>query len=401
MSHSAKDFLAYAVCYAIWPFSYLMPRSERILAFGAMRGAFSDNPKYLFLWAAQHQPGRKVVWLSADAAAVREVRSIGFEAYRIPSLRGFWYALRAGYWFINCYTSDILFCLAGRTRVVNLWHGVGCKQIEFGITKGVLAKRYVDRDFWECFYHPACFRRPDWFLSTSDFFDGHFSRAFRIGRERCIRAGYPRNMFLTADVASATDFVQRFTHGGEAELVGRIKPFAKVFLYMPTWRESQRDSFTSGFDLPRLNECLREQNAVALMKPHPNTRVDASATFSNLIFVPSAIDIYSILPFTDVLITDYSGILYDYLLMPGKDVILYFYDYDEYVADRELCQPIRGNVAGREVTTFDALFDCIRTGNYAMDEAERARIVSKFWSDTDAATSAETIMKALNLVEKP
>ena len=41
--------LAYIICYIIYPFSFLFPRSRRKYAFGSYRGTFADNAKYLFL----------------------------------------------------------------------------------------------------------------------------------------------------------------------------------------------------------------------------------------------------------------------------------------------------------------------------------------------------------------
>ena len=45
--------LAYVICYLIYPFSFLIPRSKKCLAFGSYRGSFSDNSKYLFLYAEE------------------------------------------------------------------------------------------------------------------------------------------------------------------------------------------------------------------------------------------------------------------------------------------------------------------------------------------------------------
>ena len=145
MKQVAK-FIAYLLCYAFYPISYLFPRTDKILVFGSYRGAFNDNTKYLFLYANEHITDRKVVWISTKQSTVKHIRSLGYEAYSVMSLKGLWYALRGKYWFVNSYSSDIAFCLAGRTKIVNLWHGVPMKAIEFGITKGDLAKRYVQRD---------------------------------------------------------------------------------------------------------------------------------------------------------------------------------------------------------------------------------------------------------------
>lgn len=76
---------------------------------------------------------------------------------------------------------------------------------------------------------------------------------------------------------------------------------------------------------------------------------------SNIALLDSTVDIYAILPYTDVLITDYSSILYDYVLMRGKDIILYLYDYEDYVRERDFTYPFDENVVSKRVYTFEEL----------------------------------------------
>ena len=89
-------FIAYLVCYIIYPFSFLVPRDKKLLAFGSYRGAFNDNTKYLFLYANEHCKGYRSVWLSTAKQTALHVRTLGYEAYYIGSLKGAWLALRSG-----------------------------------------------------------------------------------------------------------------------------------------------------------------------------------------------------------------------------------------------------------------------------------------------------------------
>ena len=392
-------FIAYLLCYAFYPISYLFPRTDKILVFGSYRGAFNDNTKYLFLYANEHITDRKVVWISTKQSTVKHIRSLGYEAYSVMSLKGLWYALRGKYWFVNSYSSDIAFCLAGRTKIVNLWHGVPMKAIEFGITKGDLAKRYVQRDIRDTFFHPAPFRRPDYMVSTTDFFDEVFSQSFRISKKQCIQTGCPRNMLLNKPLAEVEAFIQRYESEATKQLVAHIQQYDTVLVYMPTWRDSQRECFANGFDLNALNTCAVKQNACVLMKPHANTIIDKSVEYSNLIFLDGNVDMYCILPYTHVLITDYSSILYDYILMPDKHVILFHYDYEEYVNSREFIFDIQDNIVGRKVYTFDELIQVISTNDYTMDANARQKILDKFWGETSGKNSCELIFKKLHFID--
>ncbi|MBO7316730.1 MAG: CDP-glycerol glycerophosphotransferase family protein, partial [Paludibacteraceae bacterium] len=149
------------------------------------------------------------------------------------------------------------------------------------------------------------------------------------------------------------------------------------------------------FDLNALNACAAAQNACVLMKPHANTIIDKSVQYSNLIFLDGNVDMYCILPYTQVLITDYSSILYDYILMPEKHIILFHYDYDEYVNSREFIFDIQDNIVGRKVYTFDELIQVISTNDYTMNAVARQKILDKFWGETINTNACKGIFKHL------
>ncbi len=388
--------LAYIICYLIYPFSFLVPRSKKQLAFGSYRGSFTDNSKYLFIYLVEHNPELQVCWLSINRQTVQKVRALGLPAYWVLSPIGAWKALRAKYWFVNSYSADIMYCLSGGATIVNLWHGVGLKRCEFNINDGALAERYVKKTFRERFYHPESFRRPDYLVSSTPFQSTMFAAAFRIPLERCLDVGYPRNAILQMSKEDVLAFVRKYEPQETMQLIEKCSKFDKVYIYMPTWRDSQKNVFAQQMDLRALSEVLKKQNALLLLKPHPNTIVDSIYQADNIVLVERTVDIYGVLPYTDVLITDYSSILYDYLLIPKKQVILYLYDYQEYVKDRDFYYPFDENVVGKQVKTFEELVDVIDQQDYKMEEEERIRILDKFWGDTkDKESSKEILNKIL------
>ena len=385
--------LAYIICYMIYPFSFLVPRSKRRLAFGSYRGGFGDNSKYLFIYTADHCVDLDICWLSVNRQTIKHVRSLGLPAYWVLSPVGAWKALRAKYWFINSYTSDIMYCLSGNAIVINLWHGIGLKRAEFDIKSGPLADRYVKRTFKERFYHPESFRRPEYVLTTSPMQSAVFQRMFRVSRECCLELGYPRNQILTWSKEHVKAFVEKYEPKETLELIHKMEQYEKVFIYMPTWRDSQLNVFVQQFDLDVLNTEMIKQNALLLLKPHPNTLTDNIKGYSNIVLVNRTTDVYGILPFTDVLITDYSSILYDYLLMSNKDVILFLYDYEDYVRERDFHHPFDENVVGKKITTFEELLRSIKDCDYSSPEKEKKRIIDAFWGETVKLNASEEIMK--------
>ncbi len=385
-------FLAYLVCYLIYPFSFLFPRRSNRYAFGSFRGAFNDNAKYLFIWLSENHGDADAAWLSTNGDTVRLVRSFGLKAYNVLSVHGAWYALTSKYWFFNSYTSDIMFCLSGRAVCVNLWHGIGLKRTDFNTVSGPMGDRFIRKKPKEVFFHPESFRRPDYLISSAPFQTSMFAKAFRIPENRCLEFGYPRNAILGMSDIERRNFVSRYEPEATMALIDRTVDFDEVFIYMPTWRDSQRKVFTQSMDLNRLNDIMRKKNALLLLKPHANTIIDGVSEFSNISLVGSNVDVYPLLPYTDVLITDYSSILYDYLILPDKGVILYLYDYEEYVSERDFYYPFDENVAGVKTYSFEELQECVLAGNYHIDANVRNCILLRFWGNSlNFNSSAEIV----------
>ena len=146
-----------------------------------------------------------------------------------------------------------------------------------------------------------------------------------------------------------------------------------MFVYMPTWRDSQLELFTQGMDLNRLDAALGQRGDLMLLKPHANVHVVAQeyVKFANLIFVEGETDLYPLLPYTDVLITDYSSVLYDFILMEKKGVILYLYDYSQYVSMRDFYYPFDENVIGKRVYDFDSLLKAMDNEDCMLNDSER------------------------------
>jgi CDP-glycerol glycerophosphotransferase (TagB/SpsB family) len=105
---------------------------------------------------------------------------------------------------------------------------------------------------------------------------------------------------------------------------------------MPTWRDAGYDIISSaGLNFKKIDYKLKKNNSLLILKFHINTKhnsLNNIKDLSNIIIYDDNIDLYSFLPFTDILITDYSSIYYDYLLL-NKQTILYVFDIDRYISN--------------------------------------------------------------------
>jgi CDP-glycerol glycerophosphotransferase len=92
-------------------------------------------------------------------------------------------------------------------------------------------------------------------------------------------------------------------------------------------------------------------------------------------------DPYPLLGLTDVLITDYSSIMLDYLVL-DRPVILFAFDYAEYFSKVGFYYEYRGFVPGDIASTANELFELVlaELKDGARSSAQRRRCVEKVLS---------------------
>jgi len=109
-----------------------------------------------------------------------------------------------------------------------------------------------------------------------------------------------------------------------------------VLFYAPTWRGNvnniSNDNSKILADLRYLSKNLADEK-VLYVKLHPFSQSVDLGEFENVFVMPSEYELYEFLTAVDVLITDYSSIMYDFVLANRK-IILYTYDKDEYFSTR-------------------------------------------------------------------
>lgn len=377
-----RDFKFYCKCFGnllmhtILLLSYITPRNKNKWLVGNARG-FNNNTKYFFIHAKEVLHKEDCHWISKNKKCRSFVRQLGYKAYHPWSPAGLYHLLTAKVYIYDSHISALNFWTAGRVKKVNLWHGVGIKNIEF--------KRQIDkenRNSWLSYLRrPVNYVRPDLFLSTSPMMTKHFAECFRIPESRCIESEYPRCAIFKKSEEELLQFIAKYESAETRELVERLRKAPRSYIYMPTFRETKGDFLKkAGIDLNALEEILSERNEFFVFKLHPFTRVTVDVSrYKHIAFMDNKMDIYPVLPFTDVLITDYSSIYYDYLLMPDKKILLFPFDYKEYVAnERDLAFDFNEYTPGSRTHSFDDLLEFILM-EYSLENDKREWITDLFW----------------------
>ncbi|MCT7501670.1 CDP-glycerol glycerophosphotransferase family protein [Aliarcobacter cryaerophilus] len=187
-------------------------------------------------------------------------------------------------------------------QTIQLWHGVGLKKMSKmnNITY-------------------------DYFISTSNWTnETNFKNIFSA--KEFLNFGYPRNdIFFKEEDDLDFIFCDRLIL--KTILDNKDK---KIVLYTPTHRENNNNLL---LDFDSLNDKLKQLNTIFIVKLHPfilefYSKIEEK-TYSNIFFHNAFGDIYPLLKYIDILVSDYSSIVYDFLLL-NKPIVFYIYDINEY-----------------------------------------------------------------------
>lgn len=328
--------------------SWVVPKDRRLVLAGSLRGQhFRGNPKYLFLHlCATPRAGLRPLWITASERVHDTLQARGLPVVRLRSPAGFWAVLRAGHLVISHSIEDVSYFqfLPGRFHKIHAYHGLPLK----GFIPDLKRRRP-----WPLGYlllkHE---RRSNALFLTTSAHTAALEQGFLYPTGTVL--GYPRNDVFS-DPARVFDSYR--------DSLG-LDRFAKVILYCPTFRDFDRPAapFPPG-RLDQLAELLRARNYLLLVSSHHlDDTLDLRANTSpHIVDINGRFeDIQDLLPDIDVMVSDYSSIVYDFMLS-GRPIIYYCHDYERYLAERGFLIDYFNDLPGPFCHSFEALLDTIAT----------------------------------------
>jgi CDP-glycerol glycerophosphotransferase len=174
-------------------------------------------------------------------------------------------------------------------------------------------------------------------------------------------------------------------------------------LHCPTWRDGEAVRLFpfDSFSVEQLQEKLASLDALMFIRTHPNDPGRLAKRDRRLIPLQGDVlpEITTALPLFDALITDYSSVYYDFLIL-NKPVIFLPYDLERYAAMPGFYIPFNDIVAGDIALTAAAFFKAIEDAVlHPQKDAARRRIIQQivydFVDDRAAHRVFEIISKEL------
>ena len=363
---------------------------------------FSDNARALFEYALSVGLNLKyeLVWLVKNpddhrqvAEANKNVKFISFDwsvSDNEQERDEYYNALcTAKYIF---FTDAYGFCRNAREDQVRiqLWHGCGFKtRVNF----------------------VRCEHRYEFMPVISDKYAEIHKKIYGLRDDQVLVTGYPKDDLV---------FHPRVNW---KELLG-IKDARKYILWLPTFRKTDVSNLANvdmyklagetGLplikkleDLHKLNDYLEANDVVMVIKLHPfqDSSLIYAGNCSNIIMLDNSklvekdIQINEILGFADGLISDYSSVAIDYLLL-DRPIAFALEDLEEYEKARGFVfEPIREWLPGIEVVTFEELWDFVAEIVDGCDSSKekRQRITKELHKYFDDKSS-QRLIKALGIV---
>lgn len=236
------------------------------------------------------------------------------------------YISSSKYWIVNSIMDECITKKKGQVYV-QCWHGTPLKRLRYDIeVNGAVLntieeiRKRNDRDAVKF----------DYFISPSKYCTEKFTSAFNLialgKKDIIIEEGYPRNDSLFNRNKKDVDKIK--------ERLG-IPKDKKVICYLPTFRDNQHTSgvgytYNLAIDFDSLKKRFGK-DYVILFKPHYfiANKIDLSK-YKNFVYnVASYDEINDIYLASDLLITDYSSVFFDYANL-NRPVMFYMYDFDDY-----------------------------------------------------------------------
>ncbi|TFU61844.1 CDP-glycerol:glycerophosphate glycerophosphotransferase [Jeotgalicoccus nanhaiensis] len=291
---------------------------DNLVLFESFQGkAYSDSPKYIYEYMLKNKSNYKFVWVMNESSKIPG----NPETVKRFSLK-YYYLARAKYIVSNVRMPN-KYIKREEQSYLQTWHGTPLKRLAGDMDNvhmpGTNAERYKKN-----FNHET--NKWDYLIAPNQYSAEIFRRAFWFNNTM-LPTGYPRNDILT-------------NHNDE-ETISRLKRInqiptnKKVILYAPTWRDDEyfkvgKYKFNLKLDLHRLKEQFGDEYIILLRMHYlVASNIDLTGLEDFAYDVSKYSDVSELYLMSDILITDYSSVFFDYANLK-RPILFFTYDIKKY-----------------------------------------------------------------------
>ena len=352
---------------------------------------YSDNPRaiyeamiqdprwqgYRFIWFIKHH---KKKGLQIPGAEIKEYFSFSY----------FYHLSKAKFWVVNC-KLPLYICKKPKQVYLQTWHGTPLKRLAHDIDVAEDTTFYRSAVSYEqmCHSYDVDVARYNYMISPNAFCTEVFPHAFGIDPQRLVETGYPRNDFIVnATTEQILSIKKRL----------QLPMDKKIILYAPTWRDNSYVSAGYTFELKadfRLWKKILGEDFIVLFKPHYliiNKYQDDPSLKGFLYSISATAEINELYVISDILITDYSSVFFDYAILK-RPMYFYMYDLENYASDlRGFYLDITKDLPGEIYRSEEKLCQDIQAGVFDRSKLDD---FSKRFNNLDDGHASQRVLNLL------
>lgn len=262
-------------------------------------------------------------------------------------------------------------------KCIQLWHAAGAIK-QFGLKDRTLetrSKKALKR-------FKKVYDRFHYVVVGSEKMAAIFQESFGLSAERMVRTGIPRTDFFfdERDMDRAKQSLQ--------ELFPIIQK-KKVMLYAPTYRDDEREVSSLALNIREMYEAFHDEY-VLFLRLHPAVDVNIAHEYPNFVYdVSNYHDVNHLLVVTDILITDYSSIPFEFSLL-HRPMVFFAYDLEDYERKRGIWERYEQFVPGPVVKRTDELVRVIKEKQFDMQKIAQ---FAREWNEYSTGCACEQFVE--------
>ena len=373
------------ICYLL--LYKLIKVDEKVVVFLSFHGrGFSDNPRAIYecMKTDERFKDYTFVWFISNYKD-KGISIEGAKVVEYMSLLYFYYLAKAKYWVFNCKMQEFI-RKKNNQIYLQTWHGTPLKRLghDISVDEDTTFSRTGMTYEQMCQSYDVDVARYDYMISPNRFCSEVFPSAFGVSKEKLIETGYPRNDFITnASKEDVLKIKERLN----------VPVDKKVILYAPTWRDNSYVAAGYTFELKadfyKWKELLGNEY-VLVFKPHYliiNKYKDDEALKGFLYSIDATAEVNELYVISDILITDYSSVFFDYAVL-NRPIYFYMYDFEDYRDQLrgfylDVYTELPGKIYENEDMLLKAIvnkdydFECLKTFNERFSHAQSGDCAKK------------------------
>lgn len=309
---------------------YLLNKiDDKLILFESFGGrSYSDSPKAIYLELLNNSKYNdyKFIWLFNDSSKYKYLENKRTKVVKKGSSEYYKCYARAKYWIVNSIVKESI--IKKKNQIyVQCWHGTPLKKIRCDITVNGSVMNTVSENRKR---NDIDAKRFDYLLSPSNYATEKFISAFnlkKLGKENIIiEKGYPRN-----------DYLVNYKENNIKEIKTKlnIPKNKKIILYAPTFRDNEHDNkigytYKINVDFDKLKDKLSNDYIILFRAHYFVANSFDFNKYNNFVYdVSDYDDINELYIISDILITDYSSVFFDYAILK-RPIVYYMYDKNMY-----------------------------------------------------------------------